>query len=282
MRFPPSRLLERVVECYWAMRNGSSGAAVQTEHVVADAGVEVFFNFGDAYHRSNVGEPGDGMPVAGSHVVGVRPRPIVVTQTGRIDLFGVRFRPGGLAPLVRFPLSDILHDVVELEVVFGEDAVELEQRLWAAASDRVRVRLMDDVLIGMCSRRVAASRMGEELCRVVARSAGSLSVDGLSELTGMGYKRLERLFRREVGVLPKLYSRLVRFQLASSRAPRDPARDPELPDGYYDQAHFLREFRRFAGESPSRFFARRQRISGTLLDGGRVSNLYKTARDAAD
>ncbi len=145
--------------------------------------------------------------------------------------------------------------------------------------DAERARLMDSILLPMVNRNDGGPHIGSRLAGAIVAANGEISVARLCDIAGAGYKRLERSFLREVGVTPKLYARMIRFQRSASGLASAARKGQSLPDGYYDQSHFIREFKRFAGESPERFFRRRQQISSFLLERERASKLYNTAAD---
>lgn len=276
VKYQPHPLLREEVECYWTMDNEGSNSLVTAENVVADIGIELFFNFGAAYRRSDPAAAESELEVAGSHIVGLRTRAIIVTQSGQIHIFGVRFRPWGLARLGRFPLREITHGICGIEALFGRRAAEIEERLFACRDDRERVRLIDSILLPMTAQTDAPPGIAARLAGTIAATNGQVPIARLCEMAGVGYKRLERAFLREVGVPPKLYARLMRFQSSAAYLASLARSAPTLPDGYSDQSHFIREFKRFAGESPERFFTRQQQISSYLLERERASKSYNT------
>lgn len=280
MKYLPHSSLQDYVECYWTMHNLGSGSRVEAEQVVADIGIELFFNFGAPYRRSECAEPATVSTVAGSHLVGLRTRSIIVSQSGHIHIFGVRFRPWGLSLLLkRLPLSEITHRTHTLEELFPRPWRELEERLRDSDGDEERVCRIDAFLIAAFSQTTLEESLSAKSAAIITASGGEAAIGTLCSSMGVSYKRLERSFLREVGVTPKLYSRILRFQRTASHIAASAQNRQTLPDGYYDQSHFIREFASFAGESPRRFFARQQRISGYLLEQDRTSKIYNTGPD---
>lgn len=274
--YRPRHELREVIELYWTMDNVGSDAAVSREHVIVDTGIEVFFNFGDGYTRSEAGTDGAATRVEGSHVVGFRHRPIVVSQSGTVSILGIRFRPEGIARLVRFPLSEITHRIVDLYEVFGSDGAPLEQRLYEARDASERIAIVEATVLSRLHEAPPDLATASSAVGLIRRGHGRVTVAAVAERLGLGYKQLERAFQRRIGVSPKTFAQIVRFQNAAAQLLRRRPRDAWFPSGYYDQPHFIREFTRFAGITPGAFRERSEKISSYLLEPSRMSNSYNT------
>ena len=262
--FSPSKRLEDIVECYWTMEGGGTGFAVEAEHVSVDPGIELFFNLGAGYDRRDI-DCHETARVNGSHIVGIRTKPIVVTQAGRAHTFAVRFRPEGLARLLRFPLAEITHTVIDAKEILGSECSAVEERLYDAVDDAARVAVVEAALVRLDARRPTTTvERDAELVAAVRRGVASL--DSLCTERDISYRALERSFARSVGIPPKLFAQILRWRRASQLL-LGGERDPWV-DEYYDQSHFIRDFRRFTGRSPGDFLARGEQISRWLLSGG--------------
>ena len=148
------------------------------------------------------------------------------------------------------PLGDLLGDVAE----------SLHDRLAAAADWPARFALLDSLLL---DRAVAGHgllgsrswRLAAWLERRLVESGGAAAIGGLAESAGVSHRHLVAVSRAELGVAPKTYARVLRFNraqaLIAAARPPDWAR-LAVEAGYYDQAHLIREFRALAGETPAR------------------------------
>jgi transcriptional regulator GlxA family with amidase domain len=107
------------------------------------------------------------------------------------------------------------------------------------------------------------------ICRRARAHPGSVSVEALARDAGVSVRTLERHFLTHVGLSPKRWLRILRFQRVVGEG--DPGPDllgRALRAGYYDQAHFLRDFREFAGTTPGRFFGTDgDRLARAFLEG---------------
>lgn len=178
----------------------------------------------------------------------------------------VGLSPVGAHLLLRVPMHELGGDVVALEDLFGPAGARLHEALAAAPGHRERFALLDDFFL---QRLDDALSPVPSVTRALARlhaSGGTVRVDALAGELGCSRRHLATRFRDQVGVTPKLYGRILRFQRALALADAQPdwARIAALC-GYYDQAHMIRDFHRFAGGSPGDVARRR------LPDGGGVA-----------
>jgi AraC-like DNA-binding protein len=179
----------------------------------------------------------------------------------------INFSPIGAALFLGRPLSALRNEVVDLETLLGAEARHLIERLAAASGWAERFDLLDR----MITRRVlAAAPVGTELAHLwqaLEASAGTIEIGALAQDIGWSRKHLVRRFTDQFGLPPKRAARILRFNhaIALLRAGAVESWSTLALDcGFYDQAHMIRDFHRFAGSAPAEFLSRQ------LPDGGGV------------
>lgn len=194
-----------------------------------------------------------------SFVAGLHDRLALVEHAGRSRGVEVYFTPLGARRVLGLPLRELTNAVVPLEDVLGERvAAELTEALALAPDWPARFGLLDRFLT---ARLRAAERPRPAVAwawRRLEESGGRLPVAALAQELGCSRRHLVAQVREQLGLPPKTIARIVRFNRAVGLLQRDDgARLGEiaLDCGYYDQAHLNRDFRAFAGDSPSAFFA---------------------------
>lgn len=191
------------------------------------------------------------------HGCGTRKFAIVLADRGQV--FGVKFRPGGFFPWLRAPVSQLTDRSTPLAALFGAEADALEPAVLATHDDAEQIAVVEDFL-----RRHLAGPAPEEVARVIEVVQVALerreitTVEALGEHVGLTPRTLQRMFRRHVGVGPKWTIRRYRLHEAAERladgAPVDwAAMAHEL--GYFDQAHFIKDFKAQIGRSPGEYAA---------------------------
>jgi AraC-like DNA-binding protein len=187
-------------------------------------------------------------------VVGQMDRPVRIAPTGRVDLLGIRLRPAGATSILGVPAGELRG------VLLGIDAVStaLDRDLAGvgdAGTDAARIARVEAAL----GRRVAGAKAAPAAVAWAAGAlvASSLPVDRVAARAGLGARQLERQFDRWVGLPPKLFSRIQRFQrvFRTLQAGPESVAGAALACGYYDQAHLVRDFRAFTGEPPTALLA---------------------------
>jgi len=159
------------------------------------------------------------------------------------------------------PLADFTNLTVNLDDLFGASIERLRSELYDARTWEERFAVLDRVI---AARIHAARRPRVELTwawEQLVRTTGTVTVSALSSEIGWSGRHLARQFNREIGMTPKAFARVLRFGSAVRRlTQRSDGRltDIALDLGYYDQAHFTREFRELAGVTPTDLLASRR------------------------
>ena len=172
---------------------------------------------------------------------------------GNVDAFTIVFQPGGVSALFSVPAEELTNEDFEGEAVLGREIGELLRRLGDVSSFADRARVADTYL---CAKRPALGSVGcmTNAAASVLSSHGCVRVSNLAHRAGLGVRQFERRFRHEIGIAPKLYARIVRFEAALHRkavAPSVHWTDIAHALGYHDQMHMVRDFNRLSGESPT-------------------------------
>jgi AraC-like DNA-binding protein len=180
-----------------------------------------------------------------------------VGRTDGLDLsetVGAYFRPGRASCFFDIPISDLADAAVAVGDIWGIRGSQLSSGL-AGLSEAARLNRVESILLArLRNRRQRAGSLDiEGLAASVLRRAGRVTVEDMARAAGVSRQHLSREFRERIGVGPKLYSRLTRFQSvlahAGARAAIDWAR-VALDMGFADQSHLIAECRQFSGLTP--------------------------------
>jgi AraC-like DNA-binding protein len=228
----PHATLAAHVSSYWSVRlEGRS----QTVRSLPDGCSDVAFDLAS--------------PEPTAYVTGPQQHANTFEVKGRVELFGVRFLPAGAALLLGTSATN--RDLwVPLSKWLGDEAHRLTQAVARAQDNAARADVLDEVLV----QRLAAGSSDVRLSKAVAlvfQSAGTAKIAALAKAAGASERTLNRLFEEHVGLGPKRFSRVVRFQHLLRRLDDKPnwsAFSTEL--GYSDQAHMIREFKQLFGCTP--------------------------------
>ncbi len=260
----PCEPLRPYVRLIWLFEADEPAAFGPPERVAPDGLLEIVFHY-----RTPMACRYDGEEFQ------TQRRSVAVSQTrrflefrpeGAIGLVSVRFQPWGACHFFRLPLSDLADRQAPIEALWGQAALDLEERLAEASDDRARVAQVEQFLLAQLQFHQKPDV--EPLVRAIWNHGGRLPVPQLCRDLGVGERWLQRTFVAALGTTPKGFSRLARFLRACALLRREPGREQTevgLDCGYYDQSHFIAEFKAFSGLTP-REFVRAERVSFLDLD----------------
>ena len=227
--------------------------------ILPDGAVELIINLGDPQKLCDPENHARSDFYRHSWISGERTAPIVIDEAGSVHLLGVRLRAGGTWPFLGLPVSEFTGRVVELEAVLGREIDRLRERLGEAADDDARFVIVETWLLERMRSRTAPARAVSYAVEAIRRDAAA-RIGQIADEAGVSHKHLLREFDRCVGLTPKTFARVCSFQRAINWIGQKPAvdwADTAVACGYYDQAHFIHEFRAFSGLTPASYLAQR-------------------------
>ena len=245
---PPAESLRPYIEHYWFVSQAPGEVVDLRVDVFVDARADLLFNFDAPYRRETIGGPT--VELARSNLDAQRLAPIRILQRGSVRIAGVRFHLGGLAPFARDPLAPFTDLTPAPDAVLGPAVRELEAALRDDPGLDAAAALLDAFFL---ERFAAVPAAFTRALDTPTTTGGRAAVADLAETAGVSERQVERLFARHLGIPPKTVGRIVRFQGALRSLMADPGcplGEVAAAAGYYDQAHFIRDFRLFSGGVP--------------------------------
>jgi AraC-like DNA-binding protein len=181
---------------------------------------------------------------------------------GETFAISVIFQPGGAYPFFGVPMRALADRRVPLEELWGPEGRRLVERLLECRAEAQAVKILEQALTARLEREEQLElRSAVHVLRVVRRVVSDqpgIDVAGLAMRVGLSERQLRRIFATAVGVGPKEYLQMLRFNRAAARSTTMPGRQLAAAAGYYDQAHLISEFRHLAGMTPREFANRRR------------------------
>jgi methylphosphotriester-DNA--protein-cysteine methyltransferase len=228
------------------------------KRVLPTGRVEILVNLGDSYRIIK----GAGTEVLrAAWIGGLLTSPQVIEQPARQNVLGIRMHPTAAFALLAVPMRQLTGFTLGLHDLMGRAAIELSERCAEAGSVRQLFRCVGKWI----SERVPPAGIDPAIAWSVGRieqHGGVVPIAELRERTGLSKTRLAASFRDQVGVAPKLYARLIRFQRVAEMLQKGIGSlvDVALQAGFYDQPHMNAEFRELAGLAPLDFIAARHPV----------------------
>ena len=193
----------------------------------------------------------------------------LVPDTVEAFVMGVHFKPGGAFPFLGLPAGDLADIHVDLETLWGPAAGRLRERLCEARTSAERFQLLQEALLSRLCDGVEKHYAVSGALEMFARNQTGPRVREAAKYLGLSQRRFIQVFKAEVGMTPKLFSRIQRFQQTRTFIQQNPSPNwavVALDLGYFDQSHLIREFHEFAGLSPTEYLSRhRSTLSNTSV-----------------
>jgi AraC-like DNA-binding protein len=202
-----------------------------------------------------------------SGVSGVHTQSALLDTSKPFSAAGVSFKAGGGFPFFPMPAGELHNLTVPLDCVWGRQAGAVCERVMAAPTPMRKAAVLECALLDAARGRF--TRHGA-VRYAVTQLGRQRAVASVVDEVGLSQRRFIELFRNEVGVTPKAFSRVRRFQRVLGAV--EDVQDVDwaevaLSAGYFDQAHFIHDFRDFAGVSPSTYLTHRRSRNHVAMSG---------------
>lgn len=258
--FNPHFSLAQYVRCIWVFEAGPADGPAAVQQIVPDGFPELILHYGDHFHEID----DKGIARRQSRIVfaGQISQPLTLQPGANAGVMGVRFWPAAARALLRVPMLETTDQRLDVAALLGTEAASIVDEIASARDPAARVELVECFL----SRRLLlagnASRPNLAVAHCVAalhQSSGRVSIDTLAQRANLSSRQLQRRFLHEVGISPRLLGSIFRFRRVFDFMERPgPATarwtDAAMSAGYFDQAHMIRDFKRFAGQQPQAFY----------------------------
>lgn len=259
--YSPFPELQSFVKCFWTLEDAAHAAPVK-QRVVPDGCMEMIFHYGDLYRQYL--EDGSSRVQPRSFVFGQITQYIEIAPTGVSGIVAARFLPEGLTPFLTIPVSNLENKAVSLSELFSENGKQVEDEVVAATDNLQRIKLIETFLLSRLSDPQTIDSITKTCVEVIFASKGQLGMKEVADKTNNNRRNIERKFTAAIGLSPKQLSRAVRLQAAIKKLHEQnftSLTSLAYENGYYDQAHFIKDFKEFTGISPKLFFAENMKFA---------------------
>jgi AraC-like DNA-binding protein len=238
---PPHPSLSKYVDAYWTATGRSKTSTV--EKILPDGCVDIIFNIGNDCYTDNGAFL---MKNDKAYLVGTMTRFKETEMDSSTRLFGVRFRPGAFLAFFKFaPMCEVANRTVELDARFCFNTTKLIKSPF---------EFLDKLLL---KNLKSVNQQLLEQIQTIQKSKGQLKIEELASIHYTTARQLERSFKHHLGVTPKEFVNLVRYQNVKAaieqRKPGESLLSIAFDFGYYDHAHLTNHFRQYNGCAPLAF-----------------------------
>jgi AraC-like DNA-binding protein len=260
--YVPHGPLSEVIEDFWLYEDYDGEHPHET--ILPTGTFEIVFNLReDELRIYDVSDPGTCRRFSGAVISGPYAASFMSDAAEESSLLGVHFKPGGAFAVLGFPAGELASTHLDLETAWGPAAHTLRERLCALSEPAQRFRLLERFLL----RRLfdgpdRHGAVGKGLA-ILMRTHGREKIRDIAQALDLSQRRFADLFAKEVGLTPKLFGRVRRFQnavTALGHATKLDWAQFAVECGYFDQSHLIHEFVEFTGLCPTDYWRRRSQL----------------------
>lgn len=258
----PRAPLNEVIEDFWSYEDYEGEHRRET--ILPSGTFEMVFNLReDEFRIYAVSDPDTCRRFSGAMISGPYAGSFMSDTAEEAAILGVHFKPGGAFAVLGLPAGELTNAHVDLRTIWGPAATTLRERLCDTRRPNDRFRLLERTLLKKFldgPDRHGAVRAGVD---VLMRTHGRTKVRDIASAVDLSQRRFIEVFANEIGLTPKLFARVQRFQHAvvsqRTAAKVDMAR-LAVDCGYFDQSHLIHEFIEFAGLTPADYWRRQSEL----------------------
>lgn len=261
-RVEPDEKLSLWVDCYWFAE--STNMIREKKKIIPDGFPEIIFHYRDPY-RINIS--GAWKQQGKNLLAGQIRNFFYLENTGASGMVGIKFKPAALAQLFELNMADHTDLVVPLPRIISRAFAGILESVNDPLDPLQFAQLLNHELGLIVPVRNDESQKVERALDLIFERNGNLEVNELLDQLAITERQLQRLFNKYVGLPPKFYCRIIRFSRIFSLMEQHDASWVEiaLESGYYDQSHFIRNFKAFTGEDPSAYLFEEETLANFFM-----------------
>jgi AraC-like DNA-binding protein len=197
---------------------------------------------------------GNTTSLSAAGITGMADRLLQFKNTAATGTILVYFTETGLAAFTRCPANELFNQSVSLEFIFDKSSVQsIEEQLALATTDVQRIHATERFLLSHL-RTIRQDQWIIEAVKLIGQSAGTIRIKTLGEKLFISQSPLEKRFRKLVGTTPKKFASVIRFNAVLEQLNRSTSLTYICyENNFFDQAHFIRDFKQYTGQTPEQF-----------------------------
>jgi AraC-like DNA-binding protein len=252
--YKPNKSLSEYIQLIWIAESESADDLYPREKILPDGIVEIVFHFADPFVTYNI--KGEKMKQPKGFAVSQMKNFIEIESDGIIGFVSVRFYPWGAHHFFDKSLSTFIDDTIDIEFLWPNDFQSILQAMQGIDNDK-RVSIIQNFLEIQLKKHKKETLSIDNTIKFIRDTKGEHSIEELCKKLNVHHKKLERGFVNTLGVTPKVFSKTTRFlHLCHHLDEYENLTMTQLAHrlGYYDQAHFIKDFKAFSGITPKEYF----------------------------
>ncbi|MEQ9376777.1 MAG: helix-turn-helix domain-containing protein [Imperialibacter sp.] len=259
----PAPHLRQVVKSYWRV-DSEGDKTITTQKIIPDGYPEIILHYGSHFEICLYKA---WQPQALHLLAGQIKKHFFLRNTGAYGMIGIKLMPTALAKLFGLSMHALTDKVVNFHEVANGKFLELESIVSQSPESSQVFERIDSWFSPLSTECQNNTSRVDRALQVIFQSGGTRQVGELAVGVGISERQLERLFHQHVGISPKYYSRIIRFnKIFDLMQNQDPAWvQMALDSGHFDQSHFIKNFKAFTGEEPTSYLFNEENMANFFL-----------------
>jgi len=255
LNYFPTHPLDRFVERLWYFN--APRRAFSKERMMPSGAGTLIVNLLEDEVRSYHGDTLETVQrLPGAALTAAQSRSFVIDTIEQTDVMGVEFHPGGTWPFFDAAADELVNQHISLKDLWGDCAESLRARLLAARTPRDKFLVLEQALVDLAVRPIEVDDCVAHAVQALSRSPQIQTISTLGRRMSISARKFSRIFTQQVGLKPKTFLRVQRFNRVLTQIGLGREIDwasVVAQCGYYDQAHFIKDFRAFSGFTPTEY-----------------------------
>ena len=265
--YQPGPPLNEFVDNFWLIEGGQ---ARRLEKILPCGTSELVINLkNDEIHIHDPQQPERYRQFSGAVFSGTYSQSFICNGLQHEAIMGVHFKAGGAFPFLNAEASELTNAHANLSDLWGEAGPELRERLCTAGTPQQRFRLVESALKRRLVWPTKDQAQVDVALKMFAMGGNGALVRAVSRELGFSQRRFIQMFSSHVGLTPKMFCRILRFQRARVLAEKLSAPDwaqLAVACGYFDQSHLIKDFKEFSGSTPNIYSVQQHQRDTRLKD----------------
>ena len=254
----PTGILKKYVKSYYIVETHNSIDFMTRERIFPCGNATLVFHYGSPskFKKKNSSEYIE----PGLVICGQQSSYYDLSLSGNTGMIIIVFKPHGVKSFFKFPITELLNKNLSMQDLAKNESIELEDKLFNSKNNKQRITHLENFLIKRLVFNKDFDRV-EYAIKIIENAKGQIKTQNLAQEVCLGIKQFERVFSKHVGLNPKKFLSIVRFQnVIQMKKKYKDANMYQLAfdNGYYDQSHFIHDFKNLTDLTPHAFFNDRE------------------------
>jgi AraC-like DNA-binding protein len=259
----PSQQLAKYIDHYWWMEIDNAGSS---EKILPDSSLEIIFHFGKPIARTGNNASLQQEPT--SLLIGQTIKPYTILSTAKAIMLGIKFHLNTAKFFLDIPLQEMRDQYVALSDLWGSSIHLLQEELCNTAQLTEKISTIEKFLLKKLKPKTKSNLLVDDVLREMRSRNRTVCIKEICIRRHISTRYLEKLFMSDVGISPKMLARIFQFQYALQllKTKSESLTHLGLEAGYFDQSHFIKNFKYFTDTTPAQFIHERFPMQESLLN----------------